>query len=357
MNSPLLLKHCQRPVILTDCLHKNVGRAMASEDSVRPEDLFPDWIGRQTLKATLTPGFVPAEHRDALRIISERLLTDETIAGGKVSSTLRAISRNPSLTRSDLTEEVFNGNAGYTLQILWPLVSIFAGLMPRKIASSTATSYLSWLDRIRRVVLRDLPRELGQAVTAVLEAVSDCYAQAAGSPSGEGAEAARGVAGASSRVDTNEPGIYVFTTPTYLAYPPLGWDADDLSRQDFRYLKTGSSTVDVHGRIQTEIRRQTGLPEPYIILAKFQGSSSGFDYADAERKIHRLLAAARHGPEADGTRRSSATGAGTEWFITRLPFIVMLADSLNLTLSMSDDLKSGVNEMLEACELPDWEIH
>lgn len=193
---------------------------MTSEDPVRPEDVFPDWIGRQTLKATLTPGFVPAEHRDALRIISERLLTDETIAGGKVSSTLRAISRNPSLTRSDLTEEVFNGNAGYTLQILWPLVSIFAGLMPRKIASSTATSYLSWLDRIRRVVLRDLPRELGQAVTAVLEAVSDCYAQAAGSPSGEGAEAARGVAGASSRVDTNEPGIYVFTTPTYLAYPP-----------------------------------------------------------------------------------------------------------------------------------------
>jgi len=116
------------------------------------------------------------------------------------------------------------------------------------------------------------------------------------------------------------------------------------------------STYSPH-RPTSPIRRQTGLPDPYIILAKFQGSSSGFDYADAERKIHRLLAAARHGPEADGTRRSSATGAGTEWFITRLPFIVMLADSLNLTLCMSDDLKSGVNEMLEACELPDWEIH
>lgn len=329
---------------------------MSSEDPVRPEDVFPDWIERQTLKATPTPGFIPAEHRDALGIISERLLADEAIAGGKLSATLRAISRNPSLTRSDLTEEVFNGNAGYTQQILWPLVSIFAGRMPRKVASSTATGYLGWLDRIRRVVLRDLPSEQAQAVTAVLEAVSDCYAQAAGAPSGEEAEAARGVEGASSRVDTNEPGIYVFTTPTYLAYPPFGWDADDLSRQDFRYLKTGSSTIDVHGRIQTEIRRQTGLPEPYIILAKFQGSSPGYDYAEAERKIHRLLAAARHGPEEDGTRRSSTKGAGTEWFITRLPFILMLADSLDLSLNMTDDLKFGVNDMLDACELPDWTL-
>lgn len=327
-----------------------------SEDLVRPEEVFPGWIERQTLKATVTPGFVPDEHRDALAIISARLVADEAIAGGKLSSTLRAISSNPALTRRDLTEEVFNGNAGYTQQILWPLVSIFAGKMPRKVASSTATGYLGWLDRIRRVVLRDLPSEQAQGVAAVIEAVSDCYAQAAGVPSGEDAEAARGVEGASSRVDTNEPGIYVFTTPTYLAYPPFGWDADDLSRQDFRYLKTGSSTVDMHGRIQTEIRRQTGLPEPYIILAKFQGSTPGFDYADAERKIHRLLAAARHGPEEDGTRRSSTKGAGTEWFITRLPFIVMLAESLGLSLSMSEDLKSGVNEMLDACELPDWEI-
>lgn len=332
----------------------DLGRAMIGSVMGQPEEVFPDWIARQTLKATPTPGFVPSEHREALRIIGEQLLLDESIASGKLSFTIQAISSNPLLTRSDLTEQVFNGNAGYTQQILWPLVSIFAGQMPRKVASTTATGYLGWLDRIRRAVLKDLSGEQAQAVTSVIEAVSDAYAQAAGVPGGESAEAAREVEGATSRVDTNEPGIYEFTTPTYLAYPPFGWDADDLSRQDFRYLKTGSSTVDVNGRIHTEIRRQTGLPEPYIILAKFQGSSAGFDYAEAERKMHRLLAAARHGPEEDGTRRSSTRGAGTEWFITRLPFIVMLADSLGLTLSMSEDLKVGVNEMLEACELPDW---
>jgi hypothetical protein len=34
----------------------------------------------------------------------------------------------------------------------------------------------------------------------------------------------------------------------------------------------------------------------------------------------------------------------------------MLAESLGLTLNMSEDLKTGVNEMFDACELPDWVI-
>jgi len=320
----------------------------------QPFDVLPGWIERQTLKSTSTPGYEPAEHRDALAVIGARLLADDTIAGGKMSASLGAILSNPAMTRSDLTEEVFNGNAGYTQQILWPLVSLFAGRMPRRVASSTANGYLGWLDRIHRLVLRDLSGDQAQGVASVIEAVSDAYSQAAGITGSGIAESARGVEGASSRVDTNQPGIYVFTTPTYLAYPPFGWDTEDLSRQDFRYLKTGSTTVDVNGRVQTEIRRQTGLPEPYIILARFQGPNADFDYVGAERKIHKALAEARHGPEEDGSRRSAARGAGTEWFITRLPFIMTLAETVGLQLVMSDDLKTSVNEMLDDCELPDW---
>lgn len=329
---------------------------MTDDPSDQTIDVLQGWIERQTLKSTPMPSYNPVMHLVALGVIGSKLLADNSIAGGKMSATLRAIIKDPKVTRNELTEQIFSGNAGYTLQIVWPLVSIFSGQMPRKVASSTATSYIGWLDRIRRVVLRDLTDKDASAVTSVIEAVSDSYAQAASTTTHASSEAMQEVEGASGRVDTNQPGIYVFTTPTYLAYPPFGWDTEDLSRQDFRFLKTGSSAVDVTGRVQTEIRRQTGLPEPYIILAKFQGPDSAFDYAAAERQIHKLLAAARHGPEEDGSRRSAARGAGTEWFITRLPFVMTVAEAVGLHLAVSDDLKRSVNDMFEDCELPDWVI-
>jgi len=319
-------------------------------------DVLQGWIERQTLKSAPTPNYDPIENLVPLGIIGHKILQDDTIAGGKLNETLRALISNPNVTRNELTEQIFSGNAGYALQILWPLISLFSGQMPRRVASSTATSYVGWLDRIRRVVLRDLQEKDAKAVTSVIEAVSNSYTEVASTTTHASSEAMQKVEGASGRVDTDQPGIYVFTTPTYLAYPPLGWDIEDLSRQDFRYLKTGSTTVDVTGRVQSEIGRQTGLPEPYLILANFQGPDSSFDYAEAEQRIHRLLAAARHGPEKDGTRRSTARGAGTEWFITRLPFIIAVADAVGLHLVTSDDLKMSVNEMFEDCELPDWVI-
>ena len=80
----------------------------------------------------------------------------------------------------------------------------------------------------------------------------------------------------------------------------------------------------------------------------------GADYPAVERQIHLLLNAARHGPEEDGTRRTSSRGAGTEWFITRLPFVIAIAESVGLRLSMTDEHKVSVNEVLEECELEDW---
>jgi len=319
-------------------------------------NVLPEWVQIQTLKTSEIPGYVVSNHIEVLDLIWEELLIDRSIASGKLNETLRAIIRNPGMTRSELTNEVFNGNSGYTLQLLWPISSIFAGLMPARISVSTAKSYSGWVDRIGKVAVLGKSDEQALAIRALLDRITDAYAQAVNAGTGRNAEVAREVEDVSSRVDVNEPGIYVFTTLTYLAYPPFGWDTEDRSRLDFRYLKTGSSSVDVNGRIQTEIRRQTGLPEPYIILAKFKAEDIGMDYVSKEKQIHRLLGEARHGPEDDGTRRGSARGAGTEWFITRLPFVIAVAESLGLDFNMSDDFKSSVNETLEACELPDWII-
>jgi hypothetical protein len=239
---------------------------------------------------------------------------------------------------------------------MWPLASIFAGRMPRKVAGSTGKSYVGWLERIRRVAMRGLPLASVDGVSAVLDAVSDAYASAVAAAPSQDGDAGRLVEDASERVNTDEPGIYVFTTPTYLAHPPFGWNVEDQARLDFRFLNVGGTTVDADGRVVSEISGQTGLPEPYIILAVFQGTEPVADYLALERQIHRLLSEARHGPEKDGTQRTEGQGAGTGWFITRLPFILAIAEAIGLELVMSDDLKSGVNEILSACQLTDWTL-
>lgn len=316
--------------------------------------VVPDWIARQTLKSVPIAGYDPRQHAEALTAIAQQLIEDDSIAAGKLSEALKCLIADPDVSRRDLTDAVFNGNSGYTLQILWPIVAIFAGRMPRKVSTTTAQSYVGWVERIRRVIDRDLDPKQRPGIEQVLDVVSDAFASAAGVSTMSTAEVAREAEDASDRVSTNEPGIYVFTTPTYLAYPPLGWNTEDPARQDFRYLKTGSTTVDVHGRIQSEIRRQTGLPEPYLILARFVGVGDNVDYVALERQIHRALNAARHGPEEDGTRRSSSRGAGTEWFITRLPLIIAVAEMLDLVLSIPEELRATNNATFEECELPDW---
>ncbi len=314
------------------------------------------WIAVQTLKPVATPGYDPAEHGPALDLIGERLLADRTLASGKLSDALKALMANPQMGTAELSGAVFGGTAGYTLHVMWPLASIFAGRMPRKVAGSTGKSYVGWIERIRRVVMRGLPEASVEGVAAVLDAVSDAYASAVVTAPSPDADAGRLAEVASERVDTDEPGIYVVTTPTYLAHPPFGWNADDPARQDFRYLNVGSTTVDADGRVTSEVSRQTGLPEPYVILAVLTSADPDADYLAKERQIHRLLSEARHGPEKDGTQRTAGQGAGTGWFITRLPFILAIAEAIGLEPAMSDDLRSGVNEILAACQLTDWTL-
>lgn len=314
------------------------------------------WIAVQTLKPVATPGYDPSEHGPALDVLGERLLADRTLASGKVSDALRALMANPQMGTAELTSTVFGGNAGYTLHVMWPLTSIFAGRMPRKVADSTGKSYIGWVDRIRRVVMRGLPLASVDAVSAVLDAVSDAYTSAVVAVASPEVEAGRLVEAASERVNTDEPGIYVVTTPTYLAHPPFGWSTEDQARLDFRYLQVGSTTLDGDGRVVSELSRQSGLPEPYIVLAALRSADPAADYLARERQIHRLLSEARHGPERDGTQRLPDQGAGAGWFITRLPFILAIAEAIGLEPAMSDDLRSGVNEILTACQLTDWTL-
>lgn len=314
------------------------------------------WIAVQTLKPVATPGYDPSEHGPALEAIGDRLLADQTLASGKLSEALKVLMANPQVGTADLSATVFGGKAGYTLHVMWPLVSIFTGRMPRKVAGSTGKSYVGWVDRIRRVVMRGLPLAIVDDVSAVLDAVSEAYSSAAAAVPSLEAASARDVEGARAQVNTDEPGIYVFTTPTYLARPPFGWNAQDLARADFRYLNVSSTTVDVDGSVTSEFSRASGLPEPYTILAAFQGTDPLADYRVQGRQIHRLLAEARHGPERDGTQRTATPGTGTGWFITRLPFILAIAESIGLELVMPDDLMAGVNEILAACDLPDWNL-
>lgn len=322
-------------------------------EAMTPARALQVWMSVQTLKAVATPGYDPAEHGPALDLIGEQLLADRSLASGKVSDALAALMVNPQMGTADLSASVFGGSAGYTLHVMWPLASIFTGRMPRKVAGSTGKSYVGWIDRIRRTVMRGLPVTSMDAVAAVLDAVNDAYSAAVASAPPPEADAGRLVEAARGSA-SDEAGIYVVTTPTYLAHPPFGWNADDLARQDFRFLHVGATTVDSDGRIDSPLNRYSGLPEPYLLLAVLRGAGSERDYAAIESQIHRLLSEARHGPEKDGTPRPVGQGEG--WFITRLPFILALADVLGLELAMPDALRSGVNEILAACQLTDWTL-
>lgn len=319
-----------------------------------PERAMQVWMSVQTLKAVPTPGYDPAEHGPALALIGDQLLADRSLASGKVSDALAALMVNPQMGTADLSTSVFGGSAGYTLHVMWPLASIFTGRMPRKVAGSTGKSYVGWIDRIRRTVMRGLPVTSMEAVAAVLDAVNDAYSAAVVAAPPPEVDAGRLVEAASGPTSSDEPGIYVVTTPTYLAHPPFGWNADDLARQDFRFLHVGSTTVDADGRIVSALSRYSGLPEPYLLLAVLRGAGPDPDYPAMEQQIHRLLSEARHGPEKDGTSRPLGQGEG--WFITRLPFILALAEVLGLELAMPEGLKTGVNEILAACQLTDWTL-
>ena len=106
----------------------------------------------------------------------------------------------------------------------------------------------------------------------------------------------------------NQPGVYVYTLPTYYRTPKMT-DPD-------RFLyKIGKTDRFVGDRIRAQ-QRLTGLPEDPWTLRVYR--CEGLTPAAMERVFHELLEAAGH---------SRATGqyAGREWFATNLEFLDAIA--------------------------------
>jgi hypothetical protein len=106
----------------------------------------------------------------------------------------------------------------------------------------------------------------------------------------------------------NQPGVYVYTLPTYYRTPKKT-DPD-------RFLyKIGKTDRFVGDRIR-EQQRLTGLPEDPWTLRVYR--CEGMTPAEMERVFHELL-------EAAGHARATGQYAGREWFATNLEFLDAIA--------------------------------
>lgn len=109
------------------------------------------------------------------------------------------------------------------------------------------------------------------------------------------------------------PGVYVYALPHYLRFP-----YDEESNRTL--LKVGRSDRNVIRRFREQIRT-TALPEDPVLLRIYV--TLGDDAGRRERQFHDLLEAADHA-------RSRARTGGTEWFLTSLRFLDVVADTIGL---------------------------
>jgi hypothetical protein len=116
------------------------------------------------------------------------------------------------------------------------------------------------------------------------------------------------------------PGVYVYALPHYLRYP---YDAES----NRTLLKVGRSDRSVIRRFREQIRT-TALPEEPVLLRIYV--TLGEDASHRERQFHDLLEAADHD-------RSRARTGGTEWFLTSLKFLDVVADTLGLEARRVND--------------------
>ena len=139
--------------------------------------------------------------------------------------------------------------------------------------------------------------------------------------------------------DSGIPGIYVYSYPHYMNYPVVSYDEDDTTART--YLKIGRSK-NMAERVE-EQKRLTPVPEPIMLLRRYTlpGYNGDLENEDlelenedltrclreVERKIHKHLDAADH------NRVNKKKGqAGTEWFLTHLPFIDSTAELIGLKI-------------------------
>ena len=121
----------------------------------------------------------------------------------------------------------------------------------------------------------------------------------------------------------NAVGVYVYSLMHYLRYP-----YDPASGRTL--MKVGRSDRDVIQRFR-EQTRTTALPEEPVLLRIYQRRESSAEVPVLEKKFHSLLEAADHD-------RSAARTGGTEWFLTSLKFLDEIADTLNLDITVNDEI-------------------
>jgi hypothetical protein len=68
-----------------------------------------------------------------------------------------------------------------------------------------------------------------------------------------------------------------------------------------------------------------------VLLRIYQRRDTSLEVPVLEKKFHSLLEAADHD-------RSAARTGGTEWFLTSLKFLDEIADTLNLDITINDQL-------------------
>jgi len=108
-----------------------------------------------------------------------------------------------------------------------------------------------------------------------------------------------------------QPGVYVYTTPTY-------YRSVKKTDPDRFWFKVGKTDRAAGVRIGEQMRA-TGLPEDPFIARVYRHPA--MTPKELEDQFHRLLDAAGHG-------RSEAKHAGKEWFTTNLEFLDAIATAL-----------------------------
>ena len=121
-------------------------------------------------------------------------------------------------------------------------------------------------------------------------------------------------------------GVYVYSLMHYLRYP-----YDPTTGRTL--MKVGRSDRDVIQRFR-EQTRTTALPEEPVLLRVYQRRESCPELVVLEKKFHALLEAADHD-------RSAARTGGTEWFLTSLKFLDEIADTLNMDMTVNDQVSEG----------------
>lgn len=240
--------------------------------------------------------------------------------------------------------EQFLENDGSLYGEIWRNTKL--GLSDEEIQSARGASYPNFIWNYRRytraLLEADLPkspsmlRETGVLFRRVLRSSSigeltKKYLESGllqiesriNNPSVQASEESEAIKATEILETRNAVGIYVYSLMHYLRYP-----YDPISSRTL--MKVGRSGRDVVQRFR-EQTRTTALPEEPVLLRIYQHLNDSAELSGIERKFHNLLEAADHD-------RSAARTGGTEWFLTSLKFLDEIADTLNLQITVNNQL-------------------